>query len=530
MVAAALLSPPARQVHATTPIPLVGCDTTRPSVSHYSGGQTAPGGPVLVPCVTTTGTDAQESSFGVTSKGTILLSPSIVLTNVGKDDIALARSDDGGAHWARTTPTPASYGEEEPYTVTDPWLYVDPLTSRIFWAQSNVPNDCGGFVGRSDDEGLTWTSNLIAGCPSNDYEKIAAGPAPAGGAQPSGYPNVVYYCATSPTTAFGPGRLCYKSLNGGDLFLPTGYVYPSANAPQPCDFPPVGGAGDQAAIDTTGTVFMPLSCGPTQYMAISTDETSTWTFVTVPDAGHGTVAGSHLHTALDKAGNLYACFTDAADSLAYMTDSVDHGMTWSKPVNVTAPGVRAVTLPAIAADATGHVAVVYYGSTTTPVAPSTDYSKTTTNAYITQSFDGLNARPVLVSVQLNPPDAPVWLGQMPTGGVVTSPRTDYVGAAVSTDGEAWAGMVKSLSTSPGGIPPLVPGQAAPSVGYVGRAVPLQAARAASQAAANRASASNHQGAMPATGESPALPRLGLLAGAVALVSMGIRRSRRIGWR
>ena len=58
-------------------------------------------------------------------------------------------------------------------------------------------------------------------------------PAPAPRSR-SGYPDIVYLCANSPLEVSGPGRLCYKSLDGGITFTPAGYTSPTASNPRGC--------------------------------------------------------------------------------------------------------------------------------------------------------------------------------------------------------------------------------------------------------------------------------------------------------
>ena len=118
---------------------------------------------------------------------------------------------------------------------------------------------------------------------------------------------------------------------------------------------------------------------------------------------------------------------------------------------VSAPGVRDVELPSLAAGPRGHVGVTYY-ATTRPSAPAL-------SAYLTQTSDALNRQPVFYSGALNDPRRPIFHDY----GFSGSPRADYVGATYDGKGMLWAGVVKQLS------PPDADGNVR-TTGYVGRLV------------------------------------------------------------
>ncbi|HEY2437728.1 MAG TPA: hypothetical protein VGH93_11150, partial [Solirubrobacteraceae bacterium] len=135
--------------------------------------------------------------------------------------------------------------------------------------------------------------------------------------------------------------------------------------------------------------------------------------------------------------------------LAYLAISRDQAHSWSSPMMVAAPGVAEVAGPAIAAGATGRVAITYYAST----APGAE----TLSAYITQTGDALDSQPLFYSGALNDPRTPIYHDYGLTGG---SPRTDFIGGAYDSPGKRfWAGVVKQLGPVEGGH--------IPTVGYVG---------------------------------------------------------------
>src|SRR5207249_2158420 len=134
-----------------------------------------------------------------------------------------------GASWSLAYPADAQ--KTSFWNTVDPDLISDRRTGRLFWShatgpvrnESELPNGSGfylaaasGFqVYTSTDDGRTFSTAEYSTAPTGDWEKVFAGPPPAGAAQPSGYPDVVYLCANSPFEVTGPGRLCYKSLDGG---------------------------------------------------------------------------------------------------------------------------------------------------------------------------------------------------------------------------------------------------------------------------------------------------------------------------
>jgi hypothetical protein len=286
-----------------------------------------------------------------------------------------------------------------------------------------------GFqVYSTPDAGRTWTTADYQTAPVTDWEKLALGPPPAGGAKPQGYPSVVYLCGNSPMEASGPGRLCYRSLDGGASFEPAGYVTPSPETPDACQVL----ASNAGAVGGDGTLYQPMTCGMGAYVAASKDEGSSYTWLPIPGAPGGFLTvGGGVQIAVDADDNLYALWS-AGDTLS-LAISRDRGHSWGKPLAIAAPGAHQVTIPALAAGPRGHVGVAYYA------APSADAPRL--SAYITQTDDALAERPVFVSAVMNDPAQPIYAHQSITAA---SPRADYVGATYDRQGTLWAGMVRSL--------------------------------------------------------------------------------------
>jgi hypothetical protein len=426
-------------------------------VAHHPGGGPAsapPGAPVA--CAVETGYPSSESSIALTRRA-LIYSPA-------QTENSIARSLDEGASWSLTSPA-----DEQPtsfWNTVDPFVIADRRTGRAFWAhvtgpvrnEGGLPQGSGfllaaayGFqVYTSTDDGRSWTTADYQTAPMTDWEKVFVGPPPAastGAAQPVGYPDIVYICANSPVEVSGPGRLCYKSLDGGATFAVAGYNSPSAGEPaDTC--PPLN--FNNGVADSRGTIYIPATCQSSDYIAISRDEGSSYHWVSVKNAPTGTVvSGGYLQLAIDDADNLYALWPSGG--LLHLEVSRDRGSSWSAPMMIAAPGVHNVQRPAFAAGAAGHVGVTYYASA--------DPNAQRFSAYITETENALLPNPVFFSGPINDPAHPIYHDYGLTGG---SPRTDFIGGAYDSGGTAfWAGVVKQLTT------PDASGHLA-TTGYVGR--------------------------------------------------------------
>jgi hypothetical protein len=419
----------------------VGCNSSWPVVAHVAGGKAVklPAGSRLpVACAEPTGYATSESTLAVSGSGALVYSPA-------ETENSMARSIDGGASWQITYPA-----VEQPTTLwntVDPDLIADRRTGRLFWAHATGPTRSEGSLGgaglliaaaygfqvyTSGDNAQTWSTADYSTAPTGDWEKVFVGPPPpasTGAAQPVGYPDVVYLCANSPLEVSGPGRLCYKSLDGGATFTVAGYTSPTAS--NPADIcPPLN--FNTGVVDSGGTTYQPVDCQSSAYIVVSHDEGATYTWIPMPAAPTGTpVSGTNLKLAVDDADNLYAIWT--ANGLLYLAVSRDGAHSWSAPMMVAAPGVGSVALPAIAAAAPGHVAVTYYASK--------DPSAQLLSAYITQTSDATDPQPLFYSGALNDPAHPIFHDY----GLSDSPRADFVGGAFDSAGTRfWAGVVKQL--------------------------------------------------------------------------------------
>ena len=362
-----------------------------------------------------------EPTVGVNARGAALY-PSIKFDALPPAAAATGRqlprtlvyvTTDNGTTWADRTPSFANVGAlaSAPASL-DPFVYADPVTGRFFTIDLYV--GCAD-LSFSDDDGVTWTTNPIAcGIPADDHQSIIAGPVvPPAVASPL-YPNALYYCINQVAAS-----TCSRSLDGGLSWEAAGSpAFPGADPGTEGGDPGFCGglSGHLYASWKTGTVFLPKGqCGKAM-VARSTDNGVTWQAVTV-DASVG-FNGHDGAMAADANGTLYYMFLDGK-TLPRVSVSHDDGVTWGRPMNVTAPGVTTAKFPAITAGDAGRIAFLYVGSTTPhgpkyatgctdpPLCDSgTKYKdelhNATWNAYITFSLDADGPQPLFAAVTANP--------------------------------------------------------------------------------------------------------------------------------
>jgi hypothetical protein len=365
----------------TTALPTMAAPTTCVAVNAYRAGGSETAAAAGQICTGETGEVSGEPTVGVTARGTVLLYPAYVQhPGTSYTRPAVAISHDRGRTFALVTPTVADAVPTHPVDL-DPYMYVDPLTSRIF-VESNTTGNCD-VLSFSDDDGATWAVTTLAGCVTFDHENVFAGPPPRGGPAPTGYPNVVYRCAYS-TGAFGTlhtSDACQKSLDGGVTWVLTGmpaFVYdPQRFAADPDVSTTPYGCMDQlghGVVGPDGTVYLPAGICGVPEIAISHDEGATWehsvvsTTVRQHEFSNG-VTVNDTAVAVDRHGRLYALWI-SRDTLPYLARSADGGKTWSAPVRVSPPDVTSTALPEIAAGADGRLAISFMGSTNAPRYPS----------------------------------------------------------------------------------------------------------------------------------------------------------------
>lgn len=404
------------------------------AVAHRVRGQriTSDGLAVSAPdaCLYRTGFHAAEPTLGITKDGTIYYQ-TLDAEAWPAFPVQVIRSNDEGRTWQDVSPK-AGPARRHFYT-EDPYIYVDEDTGRVFTADYLLP--CAE-VSFSDDPGNDWTT-VVTACDVVDHQTIFSGPPPKGGAQPSGYPNVVYYCAADVGLASASGQAtCLKSMNGGLTFVRTGEPPFPAVRGQGAPIVQCDGLHGHGFVDRQGFVYLPKGeCGQ-PWLAISRDEGFSWERVQVADNGTPT---HEAGVAVDPAGNIYYTWI-GSDRLPYLAISKNGGKQWSQPMMIGAPRVNEASLPGIAVGEKGKIALIYMGTTNSPGRPwDGNYDKTTWNGYMTMTSNALAARPIFYSAPVNNPNDPLIKG--PCGPFRCQAAFDFLDVVISVDGTPWASFV-----------------------------------------------------------------------------------------
>ena len=447
-----------------------GCQPGRTATAYLAGaassttaGAPADGGAAPEPCFVLTGEGSAESSIGIGSDGTVFFAPAF-----GPDGNGIVRSKDEGVTWEHLVPRfPGGGGHGR----TQPFMYVDPSTNRVFFATSVLGNPEAGAsptgfnLTVSSDEGATWSYQAIA--PDvRDWIKIYAGPPVS--SQPDGYPNIVYASAPSPIST--PDSIIYpqpdhqsvyKSLNGGSTWQsandggaggltldPTSEVEAGLATATTC--PPTEWVifGD-GVVGSDGVIYLGLRMCTQLAIATSKDEGSTWTTIVVPGSTLPSFKSilSPLTTnnllqsepvVVDSANNLYAIWNDAA-GLVRLSVSTDHGTTWNGgagPLVVSAPGLTSTVYSAMAVKSPGTLAIAYYGS-----ADGKTY-----NGYIAESLDATASLPLFWSAAVNDPADPLFTMGFDPGYSegTTADLVEFVQVKYAPSGDIWASFVKEM--------------------------------------------------------------------------------------
>ena len=309
------------------------------------------------------GRDGGEPSLGVAKDGAIFYTGALVLSpeqalEAKSEAVQVLRSRDSGASW-----TPVGDALRDPKVDGDPWLWLDPVTDRVYHAPLDIACSWAEW---SDDGGESWDFNPAIACapPGHDHPKLVTGP-PAQGVATQGYPSVVYYAYNSllvpdgglplPTTT-RLGTLVAVSLDGGKSFG-TPVVAHASDCHRGIVGPP--------AVAPDGTAFIPKGTCDGLDIITSRDSGQSWSVVSLNGEGALDDFAFDPGVAVDAAGVAYAVWP-GRDALLHLARSEDGGRSWSAPEAITPPGVTATVFSSIVAGAEGKVAIAYASTTRDP--------------------------------------------------------------------------------------------------------------------------------------------------------------------
>ena len=408
------------------------------------------------PCLVATGFGGSEPQVVSLNDGGLVYEPAIITPGLGGTGFlpgapgpqlstslspgGLAITSDNGATWSFNQPAGATWVPQ------DDALYVDRRTGRLFYyalAANPVPQS--GEVPLQDqipageahlmmspDGGRTWNEVGLPGFVESENPRFASAPPPAGQPQPSGYPDVVYWCGNDAVNLGLPlpgYRACYRSLDGGVTW---GQVAMIASNPVPQHSQCGSNSETFADADPNypegapdGSLYAEVQCGSTTFLARSRDEGQSWPLVDRPD-GQPTTLPAEGELRVDPSGNLYLASQDG--SAIDLRVSRDGGNTWSPPVDMTPPGLGTVVQWAFAERDAGEVVVSYLAQRGT---------QSLYDGYLSFTRDGLQPNPVFWGMALNPLSDPMRTSSPPAA------RDDFIGADITPSGIPWGAFAAS---------------------------------------------------------------------------------------
>lgn len=140
------------------------------------------------------------------------------------------------------------------------------------------------------------------------------------------------------------------------------------------------------------------------WVAVSIDGGATFTDHLVYNDPVGSASIGHQFpvVAVDKAGNVYAVFSDNHN--VYLSHSTDFGGTWSAPVQVNQSPPSTAIEPWVTAGNPGMLDIVWYGTSYFDgVNPPDNYPTSAAwNVYFAQTTDGLGPSPTFTQVAASP--------------------------------------------------------------------------------------------------------------------------------
>lgn len=280
-------------------------------------------------------------------------------------------------------------------------LFTDPVTGRTFSAQATGTST---VLEWTDNDGDNWLSGIGAGSGAANLHlgggRLAEPLYSALTGNNPAYNNFahgVYACFQT-----AAGAACSLSVDGGISFAPPVPVWTIAEcSPRP-------GRVQVSPVD--GAVYVPSrACGSEQGFAYSTDNGATWSLRTVKASGSGSWDPS-VGIATD--GTLYFGFDNGGRPMTSV--SVNGGVSWSVPVDVSFGAVRSTAFPAMVAGDAGRAAFAFLGTATPNAIGSSPGIEAVWDLYVSMTFDaGLSWTTVNVTA-----DDPVQRGSI-CGDILT---------------------------------------------------------------------------------------------------------------
>lgn len=399
--------------------------TERTATAHGANGKTVATKTSVKPKMFRLNHGAGEPTIGFTRDGKLFYTASSgcvtscagqpqMAETVGPGGRAVFVTSDEGKSWQNVSPGVPAAGVSPQALSLDPYLYVDRNADndRIFDIDLNAACAELSFT---DDQGKTWITNPLAcGEPVNDHQTLFSGK-PTKSPSPL-YGKVLYYCFNK--LAY---TKCTKSLDGGLTFIPTtGLTNPECS-----------GLNGHGVTDKKGVIYLPYTgCNNAPAIAVSSDEADTWKILKVP--GVKAEGGGDPSVAVDRDGNIYLVYVDN-DRQTMLSTSRNGGRTWSKPINVQAPGVKLTNLATVTVGAPGKIAIAYYGTTS-------EEKNGFWNGYLLSGVNVLSNKPTFYSASVNNPKNPLkakGCGPGRCGRVL-----DFIDVEISpTTGQPWGAFV-----------------------------------------------------------------------------------------
>jgi hypothetical protein len=175
-------------------------------------------------------------------------------------------------------------------------------------------------------------------------------------------------------------------------------------------------------------------------VSVTQDDGLTWATHTISDVK----AGEHeTAIAVDDAGTVYATWP-GVDGFLHFAVSKDDGSTWSDAINVTMPGVTAVSFNALAAGAPGQVAFAYIGTTFpggygNDIGDDAAWKGATWNAYVGVVTNATSDHPTIQTAIANDPSDPLARGVC--GRTRCNGMYDFIDLTIDGAGRPWASFV-----------------------------------------------------------------------------------------